>query len=100
MHIVDTTEPIEAVHDDLSRSTFHDVNLNYSVFTNSSLIGAAFDAVSFNNARLHNVSCVGMQFTDADLSGVTIVDANTTGMTIDGIPVADLLTCYRQYNPA
>ncbi len=77
MQITDTTERIEALHNDLS--------------------GVTFENACFNGVSLHNVTAVGMTIQDVDLSGVTIAECNTDTMTIDGIPVKDLLLCYRAH---
>lgn len=99
MRIVETTEQIEALHDNLSRSSFHDVNLDFSTFSNSSFTGTSYESVCFNNSKLHNATCIGMHISYADLSHVAISQCNVATMTIDGVPVADLLACYKQHGP-
>lgn len=97
MQIIETTEQIEAVHDDLSHSSFTDVNLTGSVYTNVNLTNVVFENACFNGVRLHNVTCIGMQIHDGDLSNVAISECNTDTMTIDGISVKALLLCYQQH---
>ncbi len=94
MNIVNTTEQLEALHDNLSGSSFTDVNLTGTCFSNVNLSDVSFENASFAGARLHNVTCTGMKIDDADLSGVAITASQVDTMTINGIPVADLLAAY------
>jgi uncharacterized protein YjbI with pentapeptide repeats len=96
MVITDTTEQLEAVHDDLSRSSFKDVNLTGSTYANVNLTDVSFEDACFNGVRLHNVTCIGMSIQDGDLSNVSISECNTDTMTINGILVKDLLACFEQ----
>jgi uncharacterized protein YjbI with pentapeptide repeats len=97
MHIANTTEQIQAVHDDLSHSSFTDVNLTSSSFSNVNLTNVKFEDACFNGVSLHNVTAIGMKIHDVDLSNVIIAECNTDTMTIDGIPVKDLLLCYQAH---
>ncbi|ADW70248.1 pentapeptide repeat-containing protein [Granulicella tundricola] len=99
MKITEVTEQIEAVHDDLTGSSFIDVNLASATFSNVNLACADFESACLNDVKLHNVTCLRMQIYDADLSGVTIAESNTETMTIDGITVAALMAAYRKCGP-
>jgi hypothetical protein len=96
MKIIEVTEQLEAIHDDLSCSSFTDVNLTGTTFSNVNLTDVKFESACLNGAILNDVTCIGMTLSNANLSGVSITDANTEGMTIDGISVADLMTAYRE----
>jgi uncharacterized protein YjbI with pentapeptide repeats len=100
MQITGTTERIEALHDDLSHSSFTDVNLTGSAYSNVNLTGVTFESACFNSVRLHNVTCIGMRIEDGDLTNVAISECNTDTMTIDGISVKALLLCYQQHGAA
>ncbi len=52
----------------------------------------------FNGVSLHNVTAIGMQIHDVNLTNVTVAECNTDTMTIDGIPVKDLLLCYKAHS--
>jgi uncharacterized protein YjbI with pentapeptide repeats len=77
-------EPLEVTRSRLTGSTFNDVNLAQTSFTNVNLSGA----------RIDDVNLTGTVIRDANLSHVSIDESCVEGMTIRGILVTELLALY------
>jgi uncharacterized protein YjbI with pentapeptide repeats len=81
----DLVEPLEIVNSNLSGSSFHDVDLSNSTFTNAKL----------HRLEIRDVDLSDSVICDANLSQVELRDCNLVGMRIAGIAVSDLLAAYQ-----
>lgn len=86
MDIENVDDTLEVENAALIGSTFTDVDLSESLFSDARLDRASFTNISMVNVRIR----------DADLTGVSIEDCALERMTIDGILVTELLAAYEK----
>ena len=91
----------------MSGTRMHDINLSDLDLSAANLGGAKFKHIGpppdkdGKQERQRPVTFEEMMLCDStfrkvDMSNVRITECNTAGMTIDGIPVADMMTAYKQ----
>jgi uncharacterized protein YjbI with pentapeptide repeats len=83
----------------MAGARFYDVNLSGSSFEYVNMCGWRTFDVNFTGLNADTSNLAGSRFKNCNFTGVAIDGGQRDGFTIDGIPVSDLVECYRAHGP-